>query len=170
MNTSLLVVTGIVGTIAMTVCTVLVSLVIKRSYYVVKTLARMLQFRSPTPQKSTPVSYFFATVVHYGIGVGFAYLYYILLSLGVIDLNATYAGLYGILIGTVAVIGWRIFFAVHPSPPHYSLPIYLSMIWLGHIVLSMSMFLTVLVFAAAQNQTSPDMQWVTSYGRSMTLW
>lgn len=168
MNTPLLVFTGIVGTLAMTACTVLASIMIRRSYYVVKTLARMLQFKSPTPAKSTPVSYFFATVLHYGIGVGFAYLYYVLLYLGVIDLNATYAGLYGVMIGTIAIIGWRFFFAIHPSPPQYSLPIYLSMIWIGHVVLSLSMFLILLVFAEAQNQDYPDMQQVTSYSRSMT--
>ncbi|MEJ1239832.1 hypothetical protein WBG78_16965 [Chryseolinea sp. T2] len=43
---------------------------------------------------------------------------------------------FGVIIGLIAVGVWRLFFDLHPGPPAISLPDYLTVIALGHFVLS----------------------------------
>ena len=139
MNISLIIIAGLAGTFAMTACAELVFIIIKRPYHIVSTLARMIQFRKPTREKPRLGYYLVAMVLHYIIGVGFCYGYYCALSTGLLNLSVIHSVVYGVIIGIVAIIGWRIFFAIHPDPPQYSLPIYLLVIWIGHIVLAVTL-------------------------------
>ena len=94
----------------------------------------MLPFRRElSPPKAS--TYIAATVLHYAIGVGFAYGYFWLLLEGLISNNTLTALLYGVCIGVIAITGWRLFFTIHPNPPRIK-PTYFAVIWLGHIVLS----------------------------------
>jgi hypothetical protein len=170
LNTSLVIIAGLAGTFTMTACAELIFILIKRPYHIVGTLGRMFEFRKPTPEKPRLAYYLLATMLHYGIGVGFCYLYYWALFNGLLNFTVTHAILYGLIIGTLGIIGWRIFFAVHPDPPQYSLPVYLFVIWLGHIVLAVTMFqVFLLVDLAEEMGSSPNLRWINSYGRYATL-
>lgn len=125
---------GLAGTLAMTSFAEIMAHLLKKPYFVVIILATMLPFRRDlSPPKAT--TYIGATILHYAIGVGFAYAYLWLMQEGVITNDTPTALLYGVAIGIIAIIGWRLFFAIHPNPPLVK-PIYFAMIWLGHIVLS----------------------------------
>jgi hypothetical protein len=125
---------GIAGTLAMTSFAEILAHLLKRPYFVVIILATMLPFnRDLTPPKAS--IYIAATILHYAIGVGFAYAYLRLMQEGVITNDTLTALLYGAAIGIIAIIGWRLFFTIHPNPPRIK-PTYFAMIWLGHVVLS----------------------------------
>ena len=79
-----------------------------------------------------------ATLVHYSIGVIFSYLYLWQLVERLIINDALSALLYGAIIGSFAVIGWRLFFFIHPNPPPIELVPYLATIWFGHIALAIT--------------------------------
>jgi len=79
-----------------------------------------------------------ATLIHYSIGVIFSYLYLWQLVERLIINDVLSALLYGAIIGSIAVIGWRLFFFIHPNPPPIELIPYLVTIWFGHITLSIT--------------------------------
>jgi hypothetical protein len=137
-----LVISGIAGTAAMTLFTSLVFRASNRPYSVVKILGNMLQFRNPTfiLQKVPTKFYQLATVVHYTIGIVFAIGYYYLIH-ATENQTVTGAVLYGIVIGVIAIVGWRLFFELHPGPPAVNLLLYLATIGIGHIILASVMFL-----------------------------
>ena len=128
------IITGIAGTLAMTCFTQITAQLLKKPFYVVMILATMLPFkRDITPPNIS--TYVGATILHYFIGVVFAYLYLWLTLEGLITNDTLSALIYGAAIGIVAIIGWQLFFKIHPNPPQIE-PTYFVMIWLGHIWLS----------------------------------
>ena len=132
-----LVMAGVVSTAAMTLFTEIVFSLLKRNYHVIRVLANMIRFDKVTPTHATPQpQMIIAGVVHYFIGIIFAFLYSSFI-VWVPDWSPSIKALaFGVLIGLIAVGGWRLFFDLHPGPPAVSLPDYLSVIALGHFVLS----------------------------------
>jgi len=132
---------GILGTAAMTIFTAVSFRLLKKPFHVVRILANMMRFEPTTVTDKPPlVTYAMANLLHYGIGVGFAFGYHRLVAEGILGPNILYALLFGAFVGALGIIGWRIFFAVHPSPPAVSFKHYLPVIWLGHLLLAVVMF------------------------------
>jgi hypothetical protein len=131
---------GIVSTALMTLTSEILALLLRKPYYVVRTLASMLDLKSPRKDPPPRKQYGWAIVIHYGIGVVFAYIYQWAIHSNKIDLDPVHSLLFGAGLGIVAIIGWRIFFAIHPDPPPYSFPLYLMIIWTGHVVLGIALF------------------------------
>lgn len=129
-----IIVAGIAGTLVMTCFTQITAQLLKKPFYVVMILATMLPFKKDitSPNAST---YAVATFLHYFIGIMFSYLYWWLTIEGLISNDILSSILYGVVIGTIAIIGWRLFFLIHPNPPVIEAT-YFGMIWLGHIWLS----------------------------------
>lgn len=136
MDVLTVIIAGIAGTLVMTCFTQITAYLSKKPFYVVMILATMLPFKrmAAPPKLST---YAAATVLHYSIGVAFAYVHLWVILQGIITSNTLFALLYGVVIGTIAIIGWRLFFMIHPNPPRVSTT-YFVMIWLGHIWLSIT--------------------------------
>jgi hypothetical protein len=86
------------------------SYLLKKPFYVVIILATMLPFKKDV---STPNVFIYtaATLIHYFIGVIFSYLYLWQLVDRLIINDVLSALLYGVIIGSIAVIGWRFFFS-----------------------------------------------------------
>lgn len=80
--------------------------------------------------------------MHYVIGVLFAYAYQWFLQQGILDPGLPHAALFGGAAGLVGIIGWSIFFALHPAPPAVDLRRYLPVILSGHVILGMALFYT----------------------------
>jgi len=137
-------VAGIAGTFFMTLLTELIWLIFRKPYHVVRTLSVILEkgkhARTPTP---TPLYYVIGTILHYAIGVGFAYLYLFAIDARIISFSLFPALIYGVLLGIIAMAGWFIFFAVHKFPLAYVLLIYLGAIGAGHILLAAVMYYTI---------------------------
>jgi hypothetical protein len=127
---------GVAATLVMTGFSQITAYLLKKNFYVVIILATMLPFnKHVTPPKLS--TYVAATILHYLIGIVFAYVHLGLILNGYIANNALSALLYGGVIGTIAIIGWRLFFMIHPNPPSVERT-YFVMIWIGHIWLSIT--------------------------------
>jgi hypothetical protein len=86
------------------------------------------------------------TIIHYSIGVLFAFLYFVLNKNGMIDSSILEAIVFGVALGIVAIVGWKLFFMINKHPLPYSLPIYFAVIFTGHIVLALGIFWTHQIF------------------------
>lgn len=137
MNLWIAILAGLGGTLVMTSFTLVMSHILKKPFYVVMILATMLPFKKNV---TTPNFFIYAsaTLIHYSIGVIFSYFYLWQLVERLIINDALSALLYGAIIGSIAVIGWRLFFFIHPNPPPIELIPYLVTIWFGHITLSIT--------------------------------
>jgi hypothetical protein len=129
---------GLASTLAMTFFTQILSHIFKKPFYVVMILASMLPFKKNV---STPNVYIYTTasLIHYSIGIGFSYLYHWQLVERLLINDLISALLYGAILGSIAVIGWRLFFLLHPNPPPIELTPYLITIWFGHIALAITL-------------------------------
>jgi len=87
----------------------------------------------------------FALLVHYGIGVIFAAVYYLF---NVFNRTQAHGVLYeaiwvGVMYGVIAVTGWAVFVRIHPAPlTSVPWPLYLVCIFIAHIVFSIAMVYT----------------------------
>lgn len=138
---------GLFGTLVMTLFVTIVSISFKKPFHVVKTLSRMMQRgdnRDSTARKG--ITFAIAVVVHYAIGVAFAYLYNFLLLERLMRLTWPHTILFGSLAGLIGIIGWRITFAIHPNPPKLNLTRYLLVIWIGHLLFAAGVLLTYINF------------------------
>ena len=138
MKSAVVLFAGVGSTLVMTAFSEAIALVFRKPFHVVTILAIMLPFKKNSESPGT-LMYSIATVVHYFIGVIFAFAYSLQLSERLIINDWLSAFLYGGIIASVAVISWRIFFWIHPNPPPIELKNYLLTIWGGHIILSLTM-------------------------------
>jgi hypothetical protein len=139
---------GLFGTLAMTLFVNLAAAIFKKPFHVIEVLLRMMQRGENTDSRQTKnIKYAIALVVHYSIGVCFAYVFHFLLQQHVIELSWTNAILFGSLAGLIGILGWRIVFAIHPNPPQLELIHYLLVIWLGHLIFAAGVFITYLNFS-----------------------
>ena len=138
MNLWIAILAGLGGTLVMTSFTRIMSHILKKPFYVVIILAAMLPFKKNVATPNVFI-YTTATLIHYFIGVIFSYLYLWQLVERLIINDVLSALLYGAILGSTAVIGWRFFFFIHPNPPPIELIPYLVTIWFGHIMLSITL-------------------------------
>lgn len=133
---------GIIGTAIMTLFTEVTFFSLKRPYHVVRTLALIFAYGKHAKVYKRPGTsyYLLATFIHYTIGVLFSYLYRFAITYDLIGFPLTHTILFGGAIGTVGIAGWKVFLASHRHPLHYSLKIYFSIIWMGHIFLALTLF------------------------------
>jgi hypothetical protein len=137
-----IVLSGVAGTLAMTLFTELVSAIFKKPFHVVQILSRMLRRRdNPELLAGKYVSYSIAMIVHYTIGILFSYAFNFFLKQGLLQLTLWNALLFGILAGLIGVLGWRIVLAIHPNPPKIIPSQYLLVIWVGHLIFAIGTFL-----------------------------
>lgn len=130
-------ITGVLSTLAMTGWTELLAGSLGRPYHVIGTLGHVLQMRKVDLLRANHRRVAVAT--HFFIGGLFGILYYLLISTGVIRPDVVDGMLFGVMLGIIAIVVWYISFKVHPSPPPVSLPLYLLMIFTGHIALALSL-------------------------------
>jgi uncharacterized membrane protein YagU involved in acid resistance len=132
---------GLAGTMGMTLFTMLAFFLLRVPYHVLAILGNMMLFKKNTNVVSSPprTVHILAAVLHYIIGILFAYGYALLLRNDLMANIITQSLLYGIAIGTIGITGWKILFAAHPGPPCVLLRTYLPVIFLGHIVLAIIM-------------------------------
>jgi hypothetical protein len=133
---------GIIGTAIMSLFTFASFYLMKRHYYVVRTLGLILNYgkHARSFQRPTTTYYLLAAFLHYAIGIFFAYVYVWALREGFMELSLMQTVLYGILIGFIGISGWNILLMTHHYPLRYSLKVYFTIIWLGHILLALTLF------------------------------
>jgi hypothetical protein len=135
---------GFMATLAMTATVEVVAAITRKPFYVIRNLRKLLF----TDEDNSRKEFFFhaiATILHYAIGIGFAFCYHWLIRHDVIDLNIMWAIIYGMAIGIVGVTGWRISILLRKRSLVSDLSNYLLLIFSGHLVLAVVLF-TLTVF------------------------
>lgn len=127
------VLSGFVGTIAMTGVMYLYSIVSKRFTKVIHILGNMVtgERNYYTPTKTALL---IGTVAHFGVGILFSFAYFLLWNWGIFHINLKDSVLIGVFSGIVAIVVWKIYLSVHSSPPNTSQIQYFIALFLAHIV------------------------------------
>jgi hypothetical protein len=141
---------GLFGTYVMSLFTEFAFNIVNRDYHVVKILGNMLMVRKNEISIVHPPAeiYTMAVFLHYTIGGLFAYVYYWTKTHAIL-IDTVDDVFFATAIATLAISGWRVFFAFHPNPPPVQLKYFLPIIWIGHIILSM-------IFIGTYAITSPE--------------
>jgi hypothetical protein len=128
-----IILSGLAGTLAMTLFVELVSAILKKPFHVVGILTRMLKRNDNESIAKKNITYCMAVVIHYSIGVLFAFAFHLLVKQKFIDPTLWHALLFGSLAGLTAIVGWQLAFALHPNLPLINRSQYLLVIWIGHL-------------------------------------
>lgn len=127
---------GMMGTMVMTLCTYVLMLLKEKVLNVVKILGTMItcQTTEDGGLSESRAAMITGIAAHYAIGILFAYGYHLLWLLGVGAPGFWNGLLLGFASGIFAVIFWFTFLAVHPFPPRIELKSYLPTLFLTHFV------------------------------------
>ncbi len=127
------VLSGIAGTVAMTVVMYLYSYLSHFFTKVIHILGNMLlgetNFYSPS-KKALLVG----TIAHFGVGVIFSFSYFLLWNWGIFKINFEGSLLIGAISGVVAILVWKGYISLHSNPPNFTQLHYFIALFIAHIV------------------------------------
>ncbi|EPR69133.1 DUF6789 family protein [Cyclobacterium qasimii] len=124
---------GIAGTIAMTLVMYLYSSLSNHFTKVIHILGSMISGESnfTNPEKRVLL---LGTLAHFGVGIIFSFSYFLLWNWGIFRINFQDAVLIGAASGVLAVIVWKSYLSLHSKPPKISQLHYFIALFLAHIV------------------------------------
>lgn len=130
------VVSGIVGTLAMTLTMYLYSYLSQHFTKVIHILGNMLvgERNYYSPSKNALI---LGTVAHFGVGVLFSFAYFLLWNWGVFQINLEDSILIGVFSGVIAIAGWKGYLSLHANPPKFFHLHYFIALFLAHIVFAL---------------------------------
>ena len=131
----IIVVCGIAGTLLMTAFVYSIASIKNKKWKVIRLLGTMV-CNEILPNGNLSASkkvLFTGTVLHYAIGVLFAFLYHWLWSRNIGEPSLPSALIFGIINGCIGATGWAIYFQLHKNPPTISLKKFLLLIGSSHI-------------------------------------
>lgn len=131
---AIIIISGIVGTWLMTGAMYLLAAVTGKNYKVVRILGAMLSDR------------IMGIVLHYLIGIFFAFIYFYLWQANVITHHPSSNIGFGSFAGMIAMIFWTSFIHLHPAPPPIPVVTYVLAIGLAHIIFSLGIYLVYEIF------------------------
>ncbi len=128
------VLSGIAGTLAMTIVMYLYAALTKKPTQVIHILGSMLtgDENVRNPAKNSLIVGFLG---HFGVGIIFSFAYFLLWNWGVFYVNFPDSVLIGAASGVVAIIVWKGYLSLHHNPPAISQAHYFIALFLAHIVL-----------------------------------
>ena len=125
------VVTGVAGTLMMTLFSHILSKIFGRVFEEQRQLEKMINRGSPAGKYT---SHILGWILHLGMGQVFSYLNIKAAESTGQKPNPLNSLLYGAADGIVGVIIWRLNFLLHPNPPKVSLRKYLIQLFFAHLV------------------------------------
>ena len=136
---------GIAGTFLMTCFMYLMAFVADKRLKVIKVLATMLIKNTSNDKRLTnaPSAIYLAMIIHYVIGIFFAFIYYLLWKNGVGSATISWAMLFGFINGIMAAAGWRLFIALKKNSPVLPLRLYLLCIVAGHVLFAIGVLVVI---------------------------
>lgn len=130
------VLSGVTGTIAMTVFMYLYASLTHQFTKVIHILGNMLvgerNFYSPTLN-----AMIVGTAAHAGVGVLFSFAYFLLWNWGIFQIDLVDSIWIGMISGVIAVLVWKSYLSLHSHPPKFSQLHYFIALLLGHIIFGM---------------------------------
>lgn len=132
-NFLITILSGIAGTVAMTVIMYLYSYLSQHFTKVIHILGNMLvgERNYYSPGKNAMIV---GIVMHFGVGVLFSFLYFLLWNWGVFQINFEDSILIGLISGLIAIAGWKSYLSLHSNPPKFSQLHFFIALFLAHIV------------------------------------
>ncbi len=126
-------ISGIVGTVLMSLFNHLMSIIRKRPFMPPHLLNQLMRRKKGIPSSIKEKSYP-GWVIHFAIGVVFAFFYYFAKLL--LDFHPGFiSGLVaGFIFGLIGILGWYLMFKTHADPPDIHLRKYLIHLLAAHVV------------------------------------
>ncbi|MCH7410591.1 hypothetical protein MM239_14380 [Belliella sp. DSM 111904] len=129
-------ISGVVATIAMTTCMYIYAKVTNKNTKVVHVLSKMVSGSKGNFAWSNIIM-LFGACLHVGIGILFAFIYYLLWHWDVLLLNLEDSFWAGALSGLLAISFWSFYFIIHRIPQAISRSHYMFALLLSHIIFAM---------------------------------
>lgn len=124
---------AVAATTAMTLFSYIYSAAVRRPFREPELLNLLLDrwaMNTRGPSKSSLIGWF----IHYGVGLVFMGVFYVVWQVTELDLKIGTGALMGFLAGIVGVVGWHLAFKIHPNPPELTLTHYYIHLILAHVV------------------------------------
>ncbi|MDQ3393804.1 MAG: hypothetical protein M3512_06800 [Bacteroidota bacterium] len=86
----------------------------------------------------------FAIILHFLVGILYAFVYSWLWSIGIGKPNFFWSIIFGIASGIIAIMGWGILISKSKNPPAIALKVFFTGLFFTHIVFSIIVFFTYL--------------------------
>lgn len=146
-NFLLTIASGFAGTIFMTVVMYLYGKLSKNDTKVVHILGAMVTCSTDKHQKGKEKKLIAGALGHLSVGLLFTLMYFLLWNWGVFDITWIDSIWVGAISGTIAIIVWRLYFALHFHPPkisflHYSIALFISHIIFGLVTVNIFRVIT----------------------------
>ena len=142
------VISGLIGTVVMTMVMYLYAAISKKNTKVIAILGRMLTGGTYPRQSDKWKALMAGTCAHFSVGVLFSWSYFLLWSWGIFSVSLEDSLWVGIISGGIAVVVWGTYHFLHASPPKLSLPHYSLALIIAHLVFGT---VTVKLFTVIQN-------------------
>ncbi|WP_296622170.1 hypothetical protein [Marivirga sp.] len=139
----LTIISGFVGTIAMTIVMYLYGNLTKKKTKVVHILGLMMTGNLALSKEQKTKILTTGSIAHLFIGILFSFAYFLLWNWGVFNISTFDSIIVGALSGVLAIIVWKSYFNVYRKPPRVPLPHYFTALFISHIVFGL---VTVSVF------------------------
>ena len=139
---------GISGTAAMTILVHGLALLTGQRWQVINILGTMLTTKSGNGKLTkNPLSIIVGTIAHFSVGVLFALIYAVLNDIQLLGTTLRDGLLFGAATGFFAIIVWRCFIDIHPSPPVIPITSYVLVIGFSHLLFSLTLLGTLALLA-----------------------
>jgi|GEM_PF-1137131 len=140
-----LIIAGLVGTAGMTFFMYGMSFLTDRVMKVIRILGTMLTFRTTSKGELSDSSWatLVGTLAHYTVGLSFTLVYAEIWRAGLGVPTLRFGVVAGFVSGLVGILGWRVYFALHPQPPkNVPMKSYLLTLLVAHVVFGVIVTLT----------------------------
>lgn len=130
----LTIVSGFAGTFAMTIVMYAYAHLTNKNTKVVHIFGSMITGNTGLTKNQKGKILATGTFAHVAVGAIFSFSYFLLWNWGVFDISLTDSLIIGLLSGIIAIIIWRLYFAVHQKPPKVPLPHYFAALLISHLL------------------------------------
>jgi heme/copper-type cytochrome/quinol oxidase subunit 4 len=93
---------------------------------------------------------FWGYVIHFLIGYAFTFAYFAMYKSGVFELGLESGGIYGLCIGLIGAVAWKIMFRMNDNPPEISMIPYLFQLVVAHVIFGLSLAWILLLLYAGK--------------------
>jgi hypothetical protein len=130
------VLSGIVGTLGMTVVMYMYAAITRHFTKVIHLLGSMLA-GDPDFKEPGKNALIVGTLGHFGVGVIFSFAYFLLWNWGIFRIDFADSVLIGAVSGLVAIIVWKSYLTLHHQAPQISQTHFFVALFLAHLVFGM---------------------------------
>lgn len=130
----LTILSGFIGTLAMTIVMYLYANLTKKNTKVVHILGAMVTGIIIFSKEDKTKILVTGSIAHVAVGVLFSFSYFLLWNWGIFNISISDSLIVGAISGILAIIGWKSYFKVYRKPPKVPLFHYFTALFISHII------------------------------------